>query len=228
MREGGHVAAGEGRLLPGDRVEREAWIGDDAGAVLACDGAVHFGAIRLFASTYDPLRGRADLVLRLQPDALRLEAPMIDPRVDIELGQPGIGELRPAFAPALEQVGTVPLPDLGTEADLGHGAHGQHDVGVGFGHAVVGPVPVDVEIGDHAAIDELGLDEVARQVDRLRLGHLARQGEFQLARELCVAAELEGFDLIPEAFPVGITGCMDSPNESTYDGVGWITPVENH
>jgi hypothetical protein len=54
MREGGHVAAGEGRLLPGDRVERKVWVGDDPRAVLARDGAVHLGAVGLFASTQDP------------------------------------------------------------------------------------------------------------------------------------------------------------------------------
>jgi hypothetical protein len=96
MREGGHIPAGEGRLLPGDRVEREARVGDDPRAVLARDGPVHLGAVRLAALAQDALRRRADLVLRLQRDALRLEAPMIDPRVDVELGQPRIREAPPS------------------------------------------------------------------------------------------------------------------------------------
>ena len=41
-------------------------------------------AIRLDPFTLDTLRGRTDLVLRLQRDALRLKAAMIDARVDIE------------------------------------------------------------------------------------------------------------------------------------------------
>ena len=45
MRKGGHAATREGRLLPGDRVEREAWVSDDPGAVVARNGAVHPGAV---------------------------------------------------------------------------------------------------------------------------------------------------------------------------------------
>jgi hypothetical protein len=114
-----------------------------------------------------------------------------------------LAKLRPAFAPALEQVGAVPFPHLGAEAVLVHGPHRQHDMGMGFGQAVVGPVPMHVEIGDHAPVDELSSHEVAGQLDRLRLRHLARQGELQLARELRVAAEFAGLDRVPEPFPVG-------------------------
>ena len=60
----------------------------------------------------DTFSGRADLALRLQRDALRFQAAMVDPRVDVEFGQALIGELRPAFAPALDHLGAVPVPHL--------------------------------------------------------------------------------------------------------------------
>src|SRR5205085_4703550 len=58
---------------------------------------------------FDPLRGRADLALRLQRDALRLKAAMVDARVDVEFGQPLVGQFGPAFAPTLDHLGAVPL-----------------------------------------------------------------------------------------------------------------------
>ena len=80
---------------------------------------------------------------------------MVDPRVDVEFGQPLIGKLGPAFAPALDHLGAVPVPHLGAKTVLVHRAHGQHDMGMGFGHAVLGHVPMHIEIGDHAQTYEL-------------------------------------------------------------------------
>ena len=76
------------------------------------------GGLHPFA--LDALRGRADLALRLQRDALRFKAAMVDPRVDVEFGQPLVGQLRPAFAPALDHLGAVPVPHLWAEAVLVH------------------------------------------------------------------------------------------------------------
>ena len=103
----------------------------------------------------DTLRGRADLALRLQCDALRFQAAMVDARVDVEFGQALIGDLRPAFAPALDHLRAVPVPHLLAKTVLVHRAHGQHDMGMGFGHAVLGHVPMHIEIGDHAPVHEL-------------------------------------------------------------------------
>ena len=121
----------------------------------------------------DTFGGRADLALRLQRDALRFQAAMVDPRVDVEFGQALIGKLGPAFAPALDHLGAVPVPHLRAKtvlvpihADL---AHGQHDMGMGFGHAVFGHIPMHIEIGDHAPIDEFGPNEVAGEFDALCL-----------------------------------------------------------
>ena len=100
--------------------------------------------------TLDTLRGRTDLVLRLQRDALRLKAAMIDARVDIEFRQALIGKFGPTLAPALDHLRAVPVPHLWAKTVLVHRAHGQHDMGMGFGHAVFADIPVHVEIGDHA------------------------------------------------------------------------------
>ena len=156
----------------------------------------------LDAPNLDPFGGRADLALRLQCDALRFEAAMVDPRVDVEFGQPLIGKLGPAFAPTLDHLRAVPLPDLLAKAVLVDRAHGQHDMGMGFGHAVLGHVPMHIEIGDHAPIDELGPHEVAGEFNALRLRQLARKGEFDLAGKLGVLADFERLDIVPQPFAV--------------------------
>ena len=142
VRELRHVAPREGRLLLRDRVQRKGRIGDDPRAIAARDLAVHLGAVG--ASIPSPsirLRGRADLALRLQRDALRFQAAMVDARVDVEFGQALVGKLGPAFAPALDHLGAVPVPHLRAKTVLVHRAHGQHDMGMGFGHAVLGRCP---------------------------------------------------------------------------------------
>src|SRR3546814_16664724 len=57
-------------------------------------------------------RGGADLVLRLQCNALRLKAAMIDPRVDVALGKRAVHMIGPALAPLLAQRGLVPFAHL--------------------------------------------------------------------------------------------------------------------
>jgi hypothetical protein len=70
-------------------------------------------------------------------------------------------------------------------------------MGMGFGHAVFADIPVYIEIGDHAPIHEFGLHEVAGQLDALRLTHLARDGELDLAGKLGVLADFERLDIVP-------------------------------
>ena len=127
---------------------------------------------------------------------------MVDARVDVEFGQALIGDLRPAFAPALDHLRAVPVPHLRAKTVLVYRAHGQHDMGMRFGHAVLGHVPMHIEIGDHAPVHELSLHEVAGQLDPLSLGHLAGKREFHLAGKLGVLADLEGFNIVPEPFAV--------------------------
>ena len=67
-------------------------------------------------------------------------------------------------------------------------------------------LPVDVEIGDHAARDEFASDEVARQCDGLFAAKLLRQGELDVARELSVFALLAGLDRVPKRLAVGHPG----------------------
>src|SRR3546814_11516553 len=95
----------------------------------------------------------------------------------------------PALAPLLDEFGAVPVADLRTEPgftilvddDL---AHRQHDMGMGFGESVGPDVPMDIEVGDHACINELALHKVAGKLDALRLDHLAGDCELDLAGEL--------------------------------------------
>ncbi len=61
---------------------------------------------------------------------------------------------------------------------------------------------MDIEVGDHAALDKLGADKVAGKLNTLLLGHLARDGEFDFAGKLRILADLDRFDVIPELFTV--------------------------
>jgi hypothetical protein len=140
--------------------------------------------------------------LRLQRDALCFQAAMVDPRIDIEFGQALIGKRGPAFAPALDHLRAVPLPHLLAKAAFVHRAHGQHDMGMGFGHAVFGHIPMHIEIGDHAPIHEFAPNEVAGEFNALGLIHLARDGEFDLAGKLGVLADFERLDIVPQPFAV--------------------------
>ena len=74
-------------------------------------------------------------------------------------------------------------------------------MGMGLGHAVLGHVPMHIEISDHAPI-EFGPHEVAGKLDSLRLCHLAWNGELRLAGKLRVLADFECLDIVPEPFAV--------------------------
>ena len=127
---------------------------------------------------------------------------MVDTRVDIEFGKALIGKLGPAFAPALDHLGAVPVAHLRPEAVLIDRPHRQHDMRMGLRHAVLADIPMHIEVSDHALIDKLGLHEVAGKLDALGLCHLARNGELHLAGKLRVFSDLEGFDIVPEPFAV--------------------------
>ena len=75
-------------------------------------------------------------------------------------------------------------------------------MGVGFGHAVLGHIPMHIEIGDHAPIDEFAPSKVAGELDALCLRHLARDGEFDLAGKLGIFPDFERLDIVPEPFAV--------------------------
>ena len=198
-----HVALREGRLLLGDRVQPKGGIRDDPRAVASRDLAVHFRAVGgLDPFTFDTLRRCADLALRLQRDALSFQAAMVNPRVDVEFGQALIGKRGPAFPPALDHFGAVPVPDLPAKPVLVHRTHGQHHMGMGFGHAVFGHVPMYVEIGDHAPVDEFAPNEVAGEFDALRFTHFAGEREFDLPGKLGILPDFARLDVVPQPFAV--------------------------
>src|SRR3546814_7287156 len=73
------------------------------------------------------------LMLLLKVDALRLQRPVIDAGVDIQLGQALIDVIGPRLAPFLQERRGVPLAHLLSEALRPYLAHRQHDMRVGLG-----------------------------------------------------------------------------------------------
>jgi hypothetical protein len=86
--EAGKITVGERGLLMGDRIERDGRIGNDPRAVPRRDRAVLLDAFCFKPAPFHARGGGPDLVLWLKANALRFQAAMIDPRIDIELGQP--------------------------------------------------------------------------------------------------------------------------------------------
>src|SRR3546814_11420103 len=76
------------------------------------------------------LAGRcgADLVLRFERNTLCFETAMIDADIDVEFGKTGVDMIRPALAPLLDKMGSVPVADLRAQPVFAHLAHGEHDM----------------------------------------------------------------------------------------------------
>ena len=207
MHEHGKVAVREGRLLVRDRVERDVRIGDDPLAIALRDSAMFVDALGLKPALHHARGGGADLVLRLQRDALRLQAAMIDARVDIELGQPLIDMLGPAFAPLLDQLGAVPVAHLRAETVL---RRPSRIVSMTCACGLASPSSPISQCTLRSAIMPRStnsvLDEVAGQLDALALVHLARDCELDLARKLRILALLCRLDRVPELLAVGKLG----------------------
>ncbi|MCY1169339.1 hypothetical protein D9M73_93640 [compost metagenome] len=202
MRKHRHVAARERRLLPGQCIEAEFRLGNNGLAIGARDADMLVGTLGILAALQPPRAGRADLVLRLEINPLRVVAAVIDTGFDAERCQPVVDVLGPAFAPLLEQRRRVPLAHLRAEPVRSDLAGGEHDMGMGFGLAVGADVPVDVEIGDHAAADELLGHKLASERHALRFRQFARDRGFDLAGKLGVLALLSRLDLVPQRFAV--------------------------
>jgi len=128
---------------------------------------------------------------------------VIDPRVDIELGQPRVDVFGPSLAPVGQQIGPVPVANLRAEPLFADLAHGQHHMRMRLGLAVGANIPMHIEIRDHAARDELTGHKVAGEADAFDLVQLARDGELDLAGELRVLAHFGGFDRVPQRFAIG-------------------------
>src|SRR3546814_6922170 len=73
--------------------------------------------------------------------------------IDVEFGTPPIDLIRPTLTPLLDKFGAVPVAHLRAKTIFAHLAHGEHDMGVRFGETVRADVPMDIEVGDHAAFD---------------------------------------------------------------------------
>src|SRR3546814_17673002 len=94
---------------------------------------------------------------------------MIDADIDVEFGKTGVDMIRPALAPLLDKMGSVPVADLRAKPVFAHLAHGEHDMRVRLRQPVGTDVPMDIEVGDHTAFDEFGLGKIARAIDALML-----------------------------------------------------------
>ena len=75
-------------------------------------------------------------------------------------------------------------------------------MGMGLGHPICTDIPMYIEVGDHAPIDEFAPNEVAGQFEAVALTHLARDGEFDLAGKLGVLADFERLNIVPQPFAV--------------------------
>jgi hypothetical protein len=102
----------------------------------------------------------------------------------------------------LKQIGAVPVADLGAEPVLANLAHGQHHVRVRLGQPIGAHIPMHIEIGDHAAVNELALHELPSQPNAFGLVELARDRELDLARQLRVDTLLASLDRIPQFLAV--------------------------
>jgi hypothetical protein len=176
--------------VPRDAVQRDARIGRDLLAILPRDAPVILGTLGILAAVEPAHSCRPDLVLRLQRDALVFIGAMVDPTLQPQLRHALVDMRRPRLAPALQQLGRVPVPDLLAEPLLPHFAHRQHDMRVRLRAAILRLVPMHVEVGDHPALHELLFHEIASEAYALLLVHLARDRELHLTRQLRVLALL--------------------------------------
>ena len=197
-RELRQVAPRERGLLARDRVERDLRPGDDLLAILARNPGMVLNPLGILAPTEPARSCRPDLVLRLKVDALRLQRAMIDMCIDIQFGQTRVDMIGPRDPPFLQQRVAVPVAHLLPEPLRANLAHRQHDMRVRLGFAVLAPVPMHIEVRDHAAFDELLLDEIAGELHALRLVHFARNRELDLTGKLRVLALFPCLHLVPQ------------------------------
>src|SRR3546814_10017019 len=96
-------AMGEGGLMPGQRGQPDIGIGKNLRAVAPRDSAMVVRPLGVFTVRFAPCARGADLVLRLERDALLGVAAMIDARVDAERGATAVHIIGPGAAPMLQQ-----------------------------------------------------------------------------------------------------------------------------
>ena len=203
MHEPGEVLAREGRVLIGHRPQRNLRLGQDALAVPARNIPMLGRTLGILAARLTTHPRRPNLALRLQLDTLRRQCAMVDPDIMAQLGAALVDVIGPALAPAGQLGRSVPLPHLLAEALRPDFAHRQHHMRVRLRLPLRIMIPMHVEIRHHAAVDELGLHEVAGELHAIVAVQLARQGELHLTGELRILAFLRGLDLVPQCRAIG-------------------------
>ena len=196
------VLPGERALLPGDRRQHQIRIGDDPRPVAPRDLQMLRGPLGILAPVFPPRPGRADLVLRLQRNPLRVIGPMIDPQIMPKLRQPLVRQRCPPLPPFQQQLRPVPLPDLPAETVRPDRARRQHHMRMRLRLSVRSDIPMHVQVRHHPAIDELLAHEIPRQPDAVCLRHLARNRELHLTGKLRIATHLNPLHLVPQHRPV--------------------------
>src|SRR3546814_7162598 len=128
---------------------------------------------------------------------LRRQRAMVVPRGNFQLGKALVHMVGPRLAPLLQERRAVPLDYLLAEAVRADLTHRQHDMRVRLGLAVLAHVPMHIEVGHHAAFDELLFDELAGELAALLLVQLARNRDIDFAGKLRVLALLAGLHPVP-------------------------------
>src|SRR5690606_14248260 len=75
-------------------------------------------------------------------------------------------------------------------------------MGMRYGTAIFGLVPMDIEVGNHAARNKLAGDKISRQLNAVLAIHLAWNRKFDIAGKLRVFANLACFNRIPQRLAV--------------------------
>ena len=202
MDEPRQVVVGEGGLLAGDGVQGDGRLGDDLLAVAPGDLAMLQRPLGRLPPVFTPHAGRSDLVLRLQLHALVAIGAVINLRLDPKLQQPRVHMLRPALPPALQLRCRVPLARLAPEPLRPRFTRRQHHMRMRLGTAVLGAVPMHVQIRHHASVHELPLHELRGQLDAILAAHLSGDGELHLPRQLGVLTLLDRLHLVPQHLAV--------------------------
>ena len=149
VEEFGEVVIGEGRLLMGERPERDIRVSDDPLAVLVRDSALLLDPVGNAMGKPRPvlaLEADADLASRNEVQPLGFQCPVVDADVGAGAGKIGVRDLRPLLAPFEQRFLRVPVAALGAKAFRRDIAGSQKQMGVG----VLRVVAVQGEIDHHA------------------------------------------------------------------------------
>src|SRR3546814_11957296 len=103
----------------------------------------------------------------------------------------------PRLAPLLQERRAVPLDYLLAEAVRADFTHRQHDIRVRLWLAVLAHVPMHIEVGHHAAFDDLLFDGLSGELALLLLVQIARNRALDVPGQLLVLSLSAGPHLVP-------------------------------